>query len=380
MMYSSDFLRKMGTVWTVAFLCVIGLSSCMDDEKLPFTAKLPYTSLEDPIMSGDTVLVKGNGFDGNESVRIEGYELDDSGTRVTREWNAEIVDVTDSALKFIMPEGVKEHCSVYLIHAGYEMELGYLTLGKSNDQMHPEVYRGHMVDNIQTDRGDYQFTYEKSDNGNRLYGVLFTSMKERREFYFKYLSREELVVVSNETQGVLHCRLNDNGLLEDIFRSVDGTDELEPLIRIAREETKMSIRDEERHIRYLWRKDGSSGKMLVQDDITGKELRRMNIPYKGDVGVPNDANIDLNAPVSFVFENELLNILNMCGYLIPREKYLALGHNYMEGSNEEEYQANFSRVYYIWSKDEKNRPRTMEVQDMGSSQCWRMFMNVIYAD
>lgn len=382
-MLLNHFFKKI-VRFAVVFLCVVGVAACLDDEKLPFTAQLPYTSMEYPIEPGDTVLVKGNGFDGNESVRIEGNVSDGSGMgSVSMEWNAVIVDVSGSELRLVVPEEAENHCYVYLTHAGYEMELGSLTLGVSTggDGGVPGggsigQYQGRVVSDIETDRGMYHFEYVE----DRLRHVFFSGMEESEEFIFDNFSSREFIVVSNRRPDVvLRCRLDSKGLLEEILQSTGGSEVEVPYLYCLRDENGVNIQDSKNHIYYHWVKDGVYDRIGAYDEATGLELKRMSVRKDG-AGVPNDVNIDLNALASFVFENELLNVLNMCGYLMPREERLVTEHNYTEGSTEEEQNASFSAAGYTYDSDHRGRVSRMDSQDWGSAKFWDRYMKVTYTD
>lgn len=375
-MFFNDSFGKI-VRWSVAFLCIVGVSACLDDEKLPFMAQLPYTSMEYPIEPGDTILVKGNGFDGSESVRIEGTVSDDSGVAfVPKEWNAEIVDVCSEELRFIVPEeaGSNDYIYVYLTHAGYEMELGSLTLSNGENGIPGgngtiSQYKGRVVEYIETERGKYSFTYLE----DKLYQVVFEGKESCDEFLFNYRSSWEFDV--SFRGGTAYCRLNDKGLLEGAIDIFEGQGN----IQINREEMKMDIMDGEHHIFYHWQNDGSCSRIWAYDNETNNELWHMGVCY-AEIGVPNDVNIDLNAPISFVFENELLNVLNMCGYLMPKEGYLIDRLNYKEGKTGEEHNASFSVARYVYDLDHRRRPLQMESQDLGSTKFWSRYMKVGYMD
>lgn len=382
-MLLNRFFKKI-VRFAVVFLCVVGVAACLDDEKLPFTARLPYTSSEYPIEPGDTVLVKGDGFDGNESVRIEGTVMDGSGMgTVSREWNAVIVDVCGSELRFVVPEEAESYCYVYLTHAGYEMELGGLTLGMSisGDGGIPGggsigQYQGRVVSDIETDRGMYHFEYVE----DRLRHVSFRGMEGVEEFIFDYLSSREFVVVSNmRPDVVLRCRLDSKGLVEEILQSTGGSETGELFVSFMRQDNWLEMVDAENNIFYRWDRDIDSDRIWAYDRTTERELRQMSV-RKENTYVPNDVNIDLNALVSFVFENELLNVLNMCGYLMPREERLVTGHNYTEGSTEEEQNAGFSVAGYTYDSDHRGRVSRMDSQNLGSAKFWYRYMKVTYTD
>lgn len=382
-MLLNRFFKKI-VRFAVVFLCVVGVAACLDDEKLPFTARLPYSSTEYPIEPGDTVLVKGDGFDGNESVRIEGTVSDGSGMgTVSREWNAVIVNVSGSELRFVVPEEAENYCYVYLTHAGYEMELGGLTLGMSisGDGGIPGggsigQYQGRVVSDVETDRGMYHFEYVE----DRLRHVIFNGQEGSEEFIFKYRSSREFIVVSNRRPDVeLRCRLDSKGLLEEILRSTGGSETGELFMSFKRQDNWLEMVDGENNIFYRWDKDINSDRIWAYDRVAERELRSMTV-HKENTNVPNDGNIDLNALVSFVFENELLNVLNMCGYLMPREERLVTGHNYMEGNTEEEQSASFSVAGYTYDSDHRGRVSRMDSQNLGSAKFWYRYMQVSYMD
>ena len=382
-MLLNRFFKKI-VRFAVVFLCVVGVAACLDDEKLPFTARLPYTSSEYPIEPGDTGLVKGDGFDGNESVRIEGTVMDGSGMgTVSREWNAVIVDVCGSELRFVVPEEAESYCYVYLTHAGYEMELGSLTLGMSisGDGGIPGggsigQYQGRVVSDIETDRGMYHFEYVE----DRLRHVSFRGMEGVEEFIFDYLSSREFVVVSNmRPDVVLRCRLDSKGLVEEILQSTGGSETGELFVSFMRQDNWLEMVDAENNIFYRWDRDIDSDRIWAYDRTTERELRQMSV-RKESTYEPNDVNIDLNALASFVFENELLNVLNMCGYLMPREERLVTGHNYTEGSTEEEQNAGFSVAGYTYDSDHRGRVSRMDSQNLGSAKFWYRYMKVTYTD
>ena len=340
--------------------------------------------MEYPIEPGDTVLVKGDGFDGNESVRIEGAVSDGSGMgTVSREWNAVIVNVSGSELRFVVPEEAESYCYVYLTHAGYEMELGSLTLGMttSGDGGIPGggsigQYQGRVVSDIETDRGMYHFEYVE----DRLRHVIFNGQEGSEEFIFDNFSSREFIVVSNRRPDVvLRCRLDSKGLVEEILQSTGGSETGELFVSFIRQDNWLEMVDVENNIFYRWDRNINSDRIWAYDRTDERELRSMAV-HKENTNVPNDVNIDLNAPASFVFENELLNVLNMCGYLMPKEEYLVTGHNYTEGSTEEEQNASFSVAGYTYDSDHRGRVSRMDSQDWGSARFWRRYMQVSYMD
>lgn len=382
-MLLNHFFKKI-VRFAVLFLCVVGVAACLDDEKLPFTARLPYSSMEYPIEPGDTVLVKGDGFDGNESVRIEGTVSDGSGMgTVSREWNAVIVNVSGSELRFVVPEEAENYCYVYLTHAGYEMELGSLTLGVSISGGGGipgggsiGQYQGRVVRDVETDRGMYHFIYEE----DRLRHVIFNGQEGSEEFIFDNFSSREFIVVSNRRPDVvLRCRLDSKGLVEEILQSTGGSETGELFMSFIRQDNWLEMVDGENNIFYRWDRDINSDRIWARNMATGLELKRMSVRKDG-AGVPNDVNIDLNALASFVFENELLNVLNMCGYLMPREERLVTEHNYTEGSTEEEQNASFSAAGYTYDSDHRGRVSRMDSQDWGSAKFWDRYMKVTYTD
>ena len=382
-MLLNHFFKKI-VRFAVVFLCVVGVAACLDDEKLPFTARLPYSSMEYPIEPGDTVLVKGDGFDGNESVRIEGTVSDGSGMgTVSREWNAVIVNVSGSELRFVVPEEAESYCYVYLTHAGYEMELGSLTLGVSISGGGGipgggsiGQYQGRVVRDVETDQGMYHFIYEE----DRLRHVFFSGMEESEEFIFDNFSSREFIVVSDRRPGVvLRCRLDSKGLVEEILQSTGGSETGELFMSFIRQDNRLEMVDGENNIFYRWDKDINSDRIWAYDRVAERELRSMTV-HKENTNVPNDGNIDLNALVSFVFENELLNVLNMCGYLMPREERLVTGYNYTEGSTEEEQNASFSVAGYTYDSDHRGRVSRMDSQNLGSAKFWYRYMKVTYTD
>lgn len=222
----------------------------------------------------------------------------------------------------------------------------------------------------------YHFEYVE----DRLRHVFFSGMEGAEEFIFDYLSSREFIVVSNMRPDVkLRCRLDSNGLLEEILQSAGGSEEEMSYLYCSRDENGVNIRDTEHQIYYHWAKDGIYDRIGAYDQSTGWELWRMSV-RKGGAGAFNDVNIDLNALVSFVFDDELLNVLNMCGYLMPREERLVVEHNYMEGSTEEEQNASFSVVGYTYDSDHRGRPFQMDAQDLGSAKFWYRYMKVTYMD
>lgn len=299
--------------------CVVSLlfSACMDEETWGKQAKLPYSSQSYPIAPGEEVVIKGSGFNASHRVELEYYDYTISeGGSIRKE--VPIEKRTDKKLVFIAPDYLDgEYVTVYLLQKEQECCLGEIYIGGSSNIGGGSGVDNHLqVDAIITSEKEYVFHYiedrqlDQIEIADRWDGSLGKYRFERigETVWIEYTDemnydRFEVILENNlvmqiysEQQAGLVYSVQRQG--EDVFTVNYHTSG--SYVEVFSYPSNESFR--------FWR-DGITESVEVLYD---------------EYGFENNTTVNLNALLGYQYEDNLLNVLNLAGYLMGWKVYLAV--------------------------------------------------------